>query len=221
MKRPSHKFFLLAGIAAAVIIASPSVISIAFAEKSACSLYQYPWCGAGTNLPEMVKQFYGIALGLAGGAAFGVIVYGAVRRMIAAGNPSGINDANEWIKGALFGVVLLFGAYMIFNTINPNLRKLQGINLEPISVSKDKSTGGTDDTGGAAACPSDKPNRYEYLGDYLNAVTFLGRRCGCDKNNEELECGVIFCSSNDYGSVCKDVYHNSIGIINARGFIKK
>ena len=71
-----------------------------------------------------VANFYQFALVIGGILAFGVIVYGGIRYMTSAGNPSGQSDAKEWIEAALLGLLLLAGAYFILSVINPQLLNL-------------------------------------------------------------------------------------------------
>ncbi len=86
----------------------------------------YPWCReAKGGLGPLVGRFYQIALGLAGAAALGVLIYGAILWTVS-GAVTGKQDALEWIKGALWGLVLLLGAYLILWTINPDLVNLKG-----------------------------------------------------------------------------------------------
>ena len=72
---------------------------------------------------NIVSNLYQLALGVSGLLAFGAIVYGAIVYTLAAGNPGGQNEGKEWIKQALLGLLLLLGAYIILNTINPALVK--------------------------------------------------------------------------------------------------
>jgi hypothetical protein len=78
----------------------------------------------GTGPGGFVNDFYRFSLMIGGILAFGAIVYGGIRYIFAAGNPSGQSEGKEWIKGALWGLLLLAGAYLILNVINPNLTKL-------------------------------------------------------------------------------------------------
>ncbi len=73
---------------------------------------------------SFVEAFYQWALSIAGILAFGIIIFGGVKYMVSAGNPSMQGDAKEWIKAAILGVVLLACAYLILYTINPNLVNL-------------------------------------------------------------------------------------------------
>ena len=81
-----------------------------------------------------VANFYQFALMIGGVLAFGVIVYGGVRYMASAGNPSGQSDAKEWIEAALLGLLLLVGAYFILNVINPQLLNLTLPTLTQINI---------------------------------------------------------------------------------------
>lgn len=91
-----------------------------------CAKYKYPWCQDASQSPSpagLIARFYQIALGLVGAAALGVLIYGAILWTLS-GMVTAKQDALEWIKGAVWGVMLLLGAYLILHTINPNLVKL-------------------------------------------------------------------------------------------------
>lgn len=85
---------------------------------------------------KLINQFYDFLLIISGLLAFAVIVYGGIERILAAGNPSKISDSNEWIKSAIIGLLLLFGAYIILKLINPNLVNLKLPELQGIKVEK-------------------------------------------------------------------------------------
>jgi hypothetical protein len=71
-----------------------------------------------------IANFYQFALMIGGILAFGVIVFGGIKYMASAGNPSGQTEGKEWIWGALTGLLLLAGAYLVLHTINPQLVNL-------------------------------------------------------------------------------------------------
>jgi hypothetical protein len=87
-----------------------------------------------TSPGAFVANFYQFALMIGGILAFGVIVYGGVKYMAAAGNPSGQSDAKEWIQAALLGLLLLIGAYFVLNVINPQLLNLTLPTLTPVNI---------------------------------------------------------------------------------------
>lgn len=104
-----------------------------------------------------VSNFYQFALMIGGVLAFGIIVYGGVRYMASAGNPSGQGDAKEWIQAALLGLLLLVGAYFILNVVNPQLTSLGLPTLPTVSVTSSTSApncgGGSSD----ATCTCTSP----------------------------------------------------------------
>ena len=77
----------------------------------------------GTGICDTVFAFYNFALALGGVLALGAITYGGVKYTMAAGNPSGQSEGKAWVRDALLGLLLLAGAYMILNIINPDLTK--------------------------------------------------------------------------------------------------
>ena len=82
-----------------------------------------------------VADFYWFALIIGGVLAFGVVVYGGVRYMASAGNPSGQSDAKEWIEAAILGLLLLVGVYFVLSVINPQLLNLNLPSLTPVNIS--------------------------------------------------------------------------------------
>jgi hypothetical protein len=109
----------------------PFAISRAFAATINVNL---PGASSATSPGGWVEQFYQFALMIAGVLAFGVIIYGGIRYMTSVGNPSGEEEAKQWIWAALTGVLLLAGAYIILNIINPQLLNLTLPKLAAIST---------------------------------------------------------------------------------------
>lgn len=82
---------------------------------------------SGSNLPDagnIVVNIYNFALMVGGILAFGMIVYGAVKYTMAGGNPAGQSDARDIITQSLLGLLLLVGAFIVLNVINPELTGL-------------------------------------------------------------------------------------------------
>lgn len=61
--------------------------------------------------------------------ALGVLIFGGILYTISAGNASRQDDAKSWLLGAVMGIFILFGSYLILNTINPELTKLKNLEL--------------------------------------------------------------------------------------------
>jgi len=74
---------------------------------------------SGLNIPGGFGNILNWAIGIGGLLALGVIIYGGILRIVSAGDPSMQEEATKWIKAAIYGLLLLLGAYLILNTINP------------------------------------------------------------------------------------------------------
>lgn len=78
-----------------------------------------------TSVPEFIARFYELGLGIAGIVAVGMIVVGAIFYTISGASPQKKGEAKDIIFSALWGVVLLFGSYLILRSINPQLIDLR------------------------------------------------------------------------------------------------
>jgi hypothetical protein len=116
----------------------------------------YDTSNAAASSPgQFIADFYQYALVIGGILAFGVIVYGGIRYMTSAGNPSGQGDAKEWIQAAIMGILLLAGAYFILKVINPNLVNLTLPDLQ--SVGQTNTNGGTGSVAGGGSVSQNLP----------------------------------------------------------------
>ena len=85
---------------------------------------EVPFPGLATTtpaLPEYIEAIYKFALIISGVITFGALVYGGFLYLTSAGNPARINDAKDQIFSAILGLIILFSAYLILRTINPEL----------------------------------------------------------------------------------------------------
>jgi hypothetical protein len=90
--------------------------------------------GSQGNPAGIVTDLYRFALMGGGLLAFAVIVYGGIRYAAAAGNPSGQGEGKEWVRQAIYGLLLLVGGYFILSTINPSLTNLGLPTLERLAA---------------------------------------------------------------------------------------
>ena len=108
--------------------------------------------GAG-NVVGWIQAFYQFSLIAGVFLAVGVITWAGLKYALAAGNPSGQSDARDQILQALLGLILLFGAYIVLFTINPNLTKLSLPTLSDARVGTPAAlTGGGGSTGSGGGC---------------------------------------------------------------------
>lgn len=69
------------------------------------------------------NQLFIWAIGIGAVLAFGIIVYSGVLWSVSLGGES-VSKAKRMIKNAIYGLLLLIGAYLILFTINPELVRL-------------------------------------------------------------------------------------------------
>jgi hypothetical protein len=115
----------------------------------------------------IINKIYQFALLIGGLLAFGAIVYGGIKYILAAGNPSGQTEGRDWIKSALLGLLLLMGAYLVLNAINPNLTKLSLPGLAPIQA----PTGAAGAGAAGGLSDTDARTRLTAAGISLNSTT--------------------------------------------------
>lgn len=89
-----------------------------------------------TDLGSYIGRVYQFGLMIVGFVAFGMIIYGAAEYTLSAGGVTKKEDAKAKIMNAVYGVILLFGAYLILYTINPKLVQLGNFQVEPIDLSQ-------------------------------------------------------------------------------------
>ncbi len=136
-----------------------------------------PFTQAGQDPATFVESLYKYALTIVGAAAVVMIVYGGVKYVASGGNASAKSDALDIIKNAIFGVVLLFGGYIILYTINPNLVNLKNPEV-PTAPDIASSTlgGGSSSSGDCVITPSPSsgpaPLTVNFSSDVDPAATF-------------------------------------------------
>lgn len=83
-----------------------------------------PAAGTPVTLTEYIRYIYLFGLSLVGVAALGALVYGGFTYMLS-GTVTKKEEAMKYIWGAISGLVLGLAAYLILNTINPDLVSLK------------------------------------------------------------------------------------------------
>lgn len=131
--------------------------------------------GATPDIAQYVSGLYTYALGIVGVVALGAIIFWGVAYTLAAGNASKKQDAIDGITQAIYGVLLLLGAYLILYTINPALVSLRAPGTRELfnipTVSPPQTT--EQRTGGERA-------RSDYLGRNLSQSEVERARAACE-----------------------------------------
>ncbi|MEX2436845.1 MAG: pilin, partial [Candidatus Paceibacterota bacterium] len=73
------------------------------------------------GISNLINDIYRNALIIGGIAAVAVIIYGAIYLTISGASPDKQKEGKDIITSAIWGVILLFGAFILLNTINPQL----------------------------------------------------------------------------------------------------
>ena len=76
------------------------------------------------GLVGYLRYLYLFGLSAVGIAGFGALVYGGFKYMLSDAVTSK-QEAKSWIWGAITGIILALSAYLILNTINPDLVKFR------------------------------------------------------------------------------------------------
>ncbi len=79
----------------------------------------------GQKLNSIVAWLYYAIIGISGFTALIMIIYGGVQYLTSAGNPAAIGGAQDRIKSALLGLLIIFASFIIIQTINPDLTILK------------------------------------------------------------------------------------------------
>ena len=110
------------------------IIALSSAAGSATAAYkmfnQLPGTSGTVSGPaEYVAAVYRFGMMTVGLVALGVIVFAGIEYTVSAGNAPRQEDAMDRIKNAIFGIILLLGAYFVLYTIDPRLTSLKDPNL--------------------------------------------------------------------------------------------
>jgi len=74
-----------------------------------------------SGLPSYVKYIFWFAVAIIGLIALGVFIYSGFEYLTSFGNPGKFSEAKDKMISAGLGIIILLAAYLIFNTINPEL----------------------------------------------------------------------------------------------------
>jgi hypothetical protein len=78
-----------------------------------------------TGLPDYIKYIFQLSIIITGFVIFAALVYSGIQYLVSTGDPAKLTDSREGIFSAFLGAIILLSAYIIFNTINPQLTILK------------------------------------------------------------------------------------------------
>ena len=152
-----------------------------------------------SSIPAYITRLYQFGIGISGILAVGMIVFGAILYSTSAGQGDRQREGKDMITSALWGILLLFGAYLILKTINPDLVLLREPNapvfipheLQPISTYRlaeaqkirDKFTAagvGINKPECSNAADTDCTSVYGLPGKTIQDIIAIKNGCNCD-----------------------------------------
>ena len=83
--------------------------------------FPVPSQGLPTDLGQLISAIFTWSLGIIGLVIFVRFFYAGFLWFTAAGNSANVGKAKDIMKNAVYGTLVLFSAYLILNTINPDL----------------------------------------------------------------------------------------------------
>ena len=91
----------------------------------ACSVFalevDLPGLSSNPTVPEYLKYFFNLGIGLAGGLAILTMVIGGFHYLVSFGMGKVTSAGKDWIKSGITGLLILACSYLIVSTINPQL----------------------------------------------------------------------------------------------------
>lgn len=87
------------------------------------------------DFPELIIYLYDFGIAIGGFLAFVIIVKSGINLMNSQGNPSALSEAKKRIINSLIGLVVLLCSYILLTTINPDIIKIQNIQLGDTQMS--------------------------------------------------------------------------------------
>lgn len=121
-------------------------ISVSLAQSN---LTQGTPINAEQDLPTYIANIYKFGVGIVAILAVVVIMWGGLIWITAGGNTGQIDNAKQWISGAVLGLFIALTSYVILNTVNPQLTNL--------SITKPGCVSGIDPATGKCKETKDEP----------------------------------------------------------------
>lgn len=90
----------------------------------------------GSTLALFIKAIYKYAIGIVGIIAAVAMMAGGLIWLTAGGDSGRVNTAKDIIKSSMLGMVILFCSFVILSTVNPDLVKLQNLNITKVNEAK-------------------------------------------------------------------------------------
>ncbi len=106
-----------------------------------------------TLLAKYIKGIYNYGLGIGGVLATVMLMVGGLIWLTSGGESGKVGQAKKIITGSIVGMILLYGAFLLLNTINPELVEMKGVKVIGIKnqINDDAADGIINDLSNAPA----------------------------------------------------------------------
>jgi hypothetical protein len=74
----------------------------------------------------LFEKFFGVGIGIAGGIAFLLILFGGFKIITSAGNPERLNEGKEVVSSAIAGLLMIIFSVFLLKIIGVNVLGLPG-----------------------------------------------------------------------------------------------
>ncbi|MDD5639899.1 MAG: hypothetical protein PHR47_03825 [Candidatus Pacebacteria bacterium] len=150
-----------------------------------------------SNIPNTVEYFYTIGVAIGSLIAVIIIIISSITIFLSRGEPAKISDAKKRMIGAIFGIIILGGSYLIIYALNPKILEIQ----EP-----EERTSDADDMSGVYLKKSSGESILLTVATpNLTAQNFNEKATQFEIKSpaeSEIKYGAIFFSGTDYKGQC-------------------
>lgn len=129
-----------------------------------------PGCFYAEDLLHYLAGLYQWLVAIISILAVVMVMYGGYKYILAAGNASVVGEAKTIIGGAIIGLILALGSYIILNTINPSLVRFNILGLKVVSK---ETFSFTKPCLSQADCPSSQECKYDAIAKYNTCQDLL------------------------------------------------
>src|SRR3989338_6786812 len=137
------------------------------------------------NISQLVAWTYYAMIGIAGLAAFVMLVWGGVQWLVSGAIPSQLSAAKEKIQNAILGILLIFGSFIIIQLINPEVGTIGNFeisatqsNFSPQDIVLSRPPVGALEKAGR------EPEKFLYKGAGIYFCTNAGCACNTDDDGD-------------------------------------
>ncbi len=92
-------------------------------------LVSIPGIDPNAGILTYLSGLYNFLISIVGILAMAVIIYGGMRYLTSAGNPSSVEEAKDAITSAVIGLILALTSWVILSTINPDILVLKSVGV--------------------------------------------------------------------------------------------